>query len=85
MWDINMQTECCKTFQNDEVLQALSSVNREMLLMQVLEIIGMTDLVLYQRVGIAALVVYNTFVESSSLTSGCKCWTVSCPASISNS
>ena len=50
MWDINMQTECSKTFQDAELLKACSSLNREMLLMQILEILGMTDLVLYERV-----------------------------------
>lgn len=44
-----MQEECSKIFQSQTVLEALNNTNREMLLMQVLEILGQTDFVLYER------------------------------------
>ena len=47
-----MQIECSRTFQNKDVIDALTPINREMLLMQVLEIFGMTDLGLYERVSV---------------------------------
>ena len=49
MWDVNMQQECSMTFQDEGVVSSLTQINREMLLMQVLEILGMTDLALYER------------------------------------
>ena len=50
MWDVNMQTDCAKSFQSENLLNSLTTVNKEMLLMQVLEILGLTDFVLYERV-----------------------------------
>ena len=43
MWDMNMQTDCSKTFQSDEIIASLSSENQEMLLMQIIEIFNLTD------------------------------------------
>ena len=54
MWDVNMQTECSQTFQNEALIDALSTMNKEMLLMQVLEILGSIDFVLYERVSLAS-------------------------------
>ena len=49
MWDMNMQTDCSKAFQCDEIINSLSSENREMLLMQIIEIFNLTDFQLYER------------------------------------
>lgn len=55
MWDVNMQTECSKSFQSETLQNSLTTVNREMLLMQVLEILGLTDFVLYERVSVSQI------------------------------
>ena len=44
-----MQTECSRVFQSEAVLDSLTITNREMLLMQSLEIITNSDFVLYER------------------------------------
>ena len=46
-WDVSMQIDCSKTFQNEELLETLSLPNRQNLLIQVLEILNQTNLGLY--------------------------------------
>ena len=46
-WDVSMQIDCSKTFQNEELLDTLSLPNRQNLLIQVLEILNQTNLGLY--------------------------------------